>query len=116
MTNRVALLAIKLLHTAVFAGVALAVALVAWDGVRQRPQRRTAVAAAIALGETAIYVGNGFTCPLTPFAERLGAERGSVADIYLPDWFARLLPVIAGSTFATGLVLGAIGLVRGRWS
>jgi hypothetical protein len=116
MTNRISLAAIKVLHTLVFGGVALAVVIVAWDGVRQRPQRRTVAAAAIALGESAIYVGNGFTCPLTPYAERLGAERGSVADIYLPAWFARRLPVIAGSTFATGLVLGAIGLVRGRWS
>lgn len=116
MTNRVALRAIKMLHTAVFAGVALAVTIVVWDGIRQRPRRRTVVASAIALGETAIFVGNGFTCPLTPFAERLGAESGSVADIYLPGWFARRLPVIAGSAFATGLVFSAIGIRRGRWT
>jgi hypothetical protein len=100
----------------VFAGIALALTIVAWDGARQRSQRRTAVAAAIALGETAIYVGNGSTCPLTRIAERLGAERGSVADIYLPAKFARRLPVIAGGTFATGLVLNAIGIRRGRWT
>jgi hypothetical protein len=64
---------------------------------------------------SAVFVGNGFTCPLPPVAERLGAERGSVADIYLP-WFARRLPVIAGGTFATGLVLSAIGIRRGRWT
>jgi hypothetical protein len=111
-----ALAAVKALHTSVFGAVALAVSIVAWDGIRQRPGRRTMVAAAIALGESAVYVGNGFTCPLTPVAERLGAERGSVADIYLPAWFARRLPVIAGSTFATGLVLSAIGIGRGRWT
>lgn len=116
LNDRLALATIKVLHTTVFAAVALAVVIVAWDGIRQRPHRRTAMAAAIALGESAVYVGNGFTCPLTPIAERLGAESGSVADIYLPGWFARRLPVIAGSVFASGLVLSIIGLIRGRAS
>lgn len=37
---------------------------------------------------------NGFRCPLTQIAERAGAERGSVTDIYLPRWFAHNLPAI----------------------
>ena len=32
--------------------------------------------------------------PLTSVAERLGIERGSVTDLYLPWWFARNLPAI----------------------
>jgi len=35
--------------------------------------------------ESLIFAGNGFRCPLTRIAERLGAERGSVTDIYLPS-------------------------------
>jgi len=31
---------------------------------------------------------------LTQVAERVGAERGSVTDIYLARWFARRLPAI----------------------
>jgi hypothetical protein len=41
-----------------------------------------------------VFAGNGFRCPLTRVAERLGAEHGSVTDIYLPRWFARNLPAI----------------------
>ena len=59
-----------------------------------------------------VFVGNGFTCPLTPIAEDLGAERGSVADIYLPGWFARRLPAIAGTALVTGLALDAMAIVR----
>jgi hypothetical protein len=44
--------------------------------------------------ESLIFVANGFRCPLTEVAERVGAEQGSVADIYLPRWFARNLPAI----------------------
>jgi uncharacterized protein YndB with AHSA1/START domain len=45
-------------------------------------------------GETLIFAANGLRCPLTQVAERAGAERGSVTDIYLPHWFARNLPAI----------------------
>jgi hypothetical protein len=111
-SDRLRLLAVKAVHTAVFAAVAASVIAVAWDGLRQRPNRRTLAAATVALGETAVFVGNGFTCPLTPLAERLGAERGSVTDIYLPAWFARRLPLIAGSALLGGLLLNAVALSR----
>ena len=39
--------------------------------------------------ESLVFVANGFRCPLTDVAESLGAEHGSVTDIYLPAWFAR---------------------------
>jgi len=106
------LTAVKAAHTAIFAAVGAALALIVWDGLRQRTSRRTVAAAAVALGETAVFVGNGFTCPLTPLAEELGADRGSVADIYLPGWFARRLPVIAGTALVAGLALNAIALAR----
>jgi hypothetical protein len=106
------LTAVKAVHTAIFAGVGAAVALMVWDGLRQQASRRTLAAAAVALGETVVYVGNGFTCPLTPIAEDLGAERGSVADIYLPGWFAQRLPAIAGTALVAGLALDAMAIVR----
>jgi hypothetical protein len=42
----------------------------------------------------AVFAANGLRCPLTAVAESLGAEHGSVADIYLPTWVARNLPAI----------------------
>ncbi len=41
-----------------------------------------------------MFAANGFRCPLTELAERYGAERGSVTDIYLPRWFAQNIPAI----------------------
>jgi uncharacterized membrane protein YozB (DUF420 family) len=41
-----------------------------------------------------IFAANGFRCPLTDVGESLGAENGSVTDIYLPEWFAHNLPAI----------------------
>ena len=67
---------------------------VLYAGFAGRSDRRAGIAAAVVAAETLIFAGNGFRCPLTQVAGRLGAERGSVTDIYLPRWFARNLPAI----------------------
>jgi hypothetical protein len=101
----VALATIKSVHSAAFFSIASCIAVFTWDGMRQRPRRRAAVAAVVALVESAIFASNNQVCPLTPLAEELGAESGSVTDIYLPDWLSRRIPVIGGSVLVTGLVL-----------
>jgi hypothetical protein len=100
-----ALAAIKAIHTAIFFSIASAVVLTLWDGIRGRPGRRTAIAGGVVLAESALFVSNNQVCPLTPLAEELGAGRGSVVDIFLPDWAARRIPVVAGSAAALALVL-----------
>jgi len=39
-----------------------------------------------------MYAVNGFTRPLTQLAESLGADSGSVTDLYLPPWRSQNLP------------------------
>jgi hypothetical protein len=67
---------------------------VLYAGFARRSDRRAGIAAAVVAGESLIFAGNGFRCPLTKVAERLGAERGSVTDIYLPRWVAHNIPAI----------------------
>ena len=55
--------------------------------------------------EAAIFVGFGWRCPLTIHAEQLGAKSGSVADIFLPTWFAKRLPVISSVIFGAATVV-----------
>ena len=106
--------AIKLIHSAAFAAIAASVVVVAWDGVRASPRRRTAVAAAIALGETAVYLSNNQVCPLTPLAEELGATSGTVTDLYLPRSISDRIPLIAGTALVAGLALNGVALARRR--
>ena len=106
------LTAIKAAHTAIFVSIAGLIALFVWDGARQRSRRRTAVALGVILAECAIYASNNQVCPLTPLAEELGAERGSVADIFLPDWFSRRIPLVSSAALLIGLVLNACAWVR----
>jgi hypothetical protein len=108
--RRLPLLVVKGVHTIAFAVIAASIGLVLADGLRARPRWRTGVAAAIALGECAVYAGNGFVCPLTPLAERYGAERGSVTDSFLPDVIARNLAWIATPILVAGLILNGRAL------
>ncbi len=111
--RQLVLFGVKTVHTIAFFIIAGAIGIVFADGVRARPARRTGTAAAIALTECAVFAANGFVCPLTPVAERLGAQRGSVSDIFLPDVVARNLTWIATPILIAGLALNVAAL-RGR--
>jgi hypothetical protein len=89
-----ALRAIKGIHTLAWFSIEACMIYVLYAGFAGRSDRRAGIAAGVVAAEILIFAGNGFRCPLTQVAERLGAEHGSVTDIYLPRWFARNLPAI----------------------
>ena len=95
---------IKGIHTAAFLLIASLVAVVAVDGLRQDPRRRTALAAGVGVSEAFVYVSNNQVCPLAPLAEELGAESGTVTDIFLPDLVSRRVPLVSGTMLVVGLV------------
>jgi hypothetical protein len=109
-----ALSTIKAFHTAIFASIAGAIVLALWDGAQGQPQRRTAIAGAMVVAETAAYLSNNQVCPLTPLAEELGAARGSVVDMFLPAWAARRIPLVAGTTAFLALALNLRASLRPR--
>jgi hypothetical protein len=91
---RRALVAVKAVHTLAWFSIECCMGYLLYAGFAKRTDRRAAFAAAVVGGETLIFAANGFRCPLTDVAESLGAEDGSVTDIYLPHWFAHNLPAI----------------------
>lgn len=103
--RRAAIVAIKAVHSAAFFSIASLIILFAYDGICGRPRRRTAIAAVVAFGESAIFATNNQVCPLTPLVEELGAERGSVTDIFLPEPLSRCIPMIFGSILVAGILL-----------
>jgi hypothetical protein len=107
--------AIKTIHTFAFVVIASLVGLVAWDGLRQRPRRRTAIGAVVGLGEAIVYVSNNQVCPLAPLAEELGATSGTVTDIFLPGWVSRRVPVCSGAVLGLGLVLNLRAWLAASW-
>ncbi len=85
---------------------------VLYAGLAKRTDRRAAIAAAVVTGESLVFAANGFRCPLTDVAESLGAEHGSVTDIYLPAWFARNLPAIHAPLLVLAVFLHGRNLRR----
>jgi hypothetical protein len=104
--RRIAIFAVKLVHSAIFLGVAASVALIFYAGVTGRGSRLTKVAVGAAVGESIVFTINRFQCPLRAVAEELGAESGQVTDIFLPRRFADRIPYI----FTPPLVIGLLGL------
>jgi len=93
-THRPLLAAVKALHTAVWFSIEACMLYILFAGFARRSDRRAAIAGAVVAGECLVFAANGFHCPLTGVAESLGAQSGSVTDIYLPRWFAKNLPAI----------------------
>lgn len=92
--SQTALRAIKAIHTLVWFSIEGCMMYVLYAGFARRSDRRAGIAAGVVAAESLIFVGNRCRCPLTTVAERLGIERGSFTDIYLPRWLAHSLPAI----------------------
>ncbi|MEO7648870.1 MAG: hypothetical protein ABIZ80_00245 [Bryobacteraceae bacterium] len=103
------LVAIKILHTAVWAFFAGCIVAIPVAGVR-REFAWAAVLTALVLVECAVLAMNRGRCPLTDLAARYTGERSDNFDIYLPLWLARHNKTIFGTLFAVGAVF-----VLARW-
>jgi hypothetical protein len=102
---KITLFQIKLVHTIIFWILSLCTVYALYSGLADRITTWTWVAVVFLLVESVALVASGWTCPLTILAERQGALQGSVADIFLPKWFADRIFPICGTTYAVALVL-----------
>jgi hypothetical protein len=108
------LIAIKVIHTLAWLSIESCMVYLLYAGYAKRSDRRAVVAVAVVGGESLIFAANGFHCPLTQLAASLGAEHGSVTDIYLPGWFAHNLPAIHAPLIALAAFLHGRNLWQQR--
>lgn len=109
------LLLIKGTHTGIWVIVEGAMVYLLAAGLAGRSDRRAAIAGLVVAAESAVFLANGARCPLSDMAERIGAERGSVTDIFLPDWLARNLPLIHVPLIGAAVFLHGRNLKRRRF-
>lgn len=111
-----ALFFIKAAHSAIFFVMLGAIGWLLATGISGRRDRTTAAAAGLVAVEAAVFLANDGVCPLTPLAERHGADagRGGVSDIYLPDALARTTPLWSTSLIAIAALLHVRGILPGR--
>ena len=108
------LAAVRTAHSAVFLVELWAISWLLATGVLGRGGRSVKVAAMLVAGESAVFVVNRGVCPLTPLAERYGAEHGGVSDIFLPGPVARSIPYWSTPLVVAGFALHAGRYARGR--
>jgi hypothetical protein len=100
--------AVRAVHTAIFGIELAAIGWLVVSGLIGRRDRWVGLAAVAVAAEAAVFIANDGVCPLTPLTERLGAERGSVSDIFLPDVVARTIPIWSSAL----LVLAGVAHTR----
>jgi hypothetical protein len=108
----VTIVQIKFVHTVVFWMLSLCVVYALLSGLTDRITAWTWIAVGLVMLESIVLAAFGWTCPLTLLAERQGAARGSVADIFLPKWFADRIFPICGSTYVFALILIGFRVLR----
>lgn len=96
---------IKSLHMAIFIVLSVLLTLFLHEVIVDKISALTWIAVALFLIEGVVLVVNRWKCPLTTYAERLGAPHGQVSDVFLPKWIADRVFQIYGGLFALGLVL-----------
>ena len=113
MRPEAALVAIKSLHTVVWA---LFVACILGIFVAARAGRLSLAAGLIVvvLGEVLVLVFNRLRCPLTGVAARYTEERAANFDIYLPLWLARHNKAVFGTLYLLGILYTVVEWLRQR--
>lgn len=109
---KITIFQVKLVHTVIFWILSACVLYSLYSGAHGPITNWTWVAVGLVVVETAVLVAAGWVCPLTRLAERLGAERGAVTDIFLPKWFADRIFPICGTTYVVALVLIIVRALR----
>lgn len=103
MANRSArLVAVKLLHTAIWAFFVACIVGIPIAGA-YRQFYRAGVLVVLVLIECAVIAFNKGRCPLTDVAARYTEERADNFDIYLPLWLARHNKEVFGTLFAVSV-------------
>ncbi len=110
----VAIIAVKAIHTAVFLAELASIGWLVATGLVGRRDRTVAVAATAVALESVVFLANDGVCPLTPLTQRLGAERGGVSDIFLPDAVARTIPIWSTTLIVVAGVLHLRAAARRR--
>jgi len=98
------LVAVKLLHTAIWVVMASATFYAVAASLRDDFGPLFFVSVGLVGAETLVLIARRFECPLTSVAKRYTDARSPTFDIYLPHWVANYnIP-----TFATILVLAVL--------
>jgi hypothetical protein len=102
---------IKSVHIVIGIALSGGLAVLLYEAIVDKITILTWIAVALFLVEGVVLIANGWKCPLTSYAERLGSTHGQVTDIFLPKWFADRVFQIYGAFLAVALLLLVIRIL-----
>lgn len=106
-----ALQLVRIVHTAIYAVMVVAIAVLLYAGITGYSDAWLWVSLGLVAIEGVVFFGNGMRCPLTALAVRYGADKGHAFDTLLPERFTRYTFRFFGSLTAVAVVLLAL-----RWA
>ena len=96
---------IETFHTVIFIILSGLLFALLYEVIFDRITMLTWIAVGAFVIEGLILITNGWKCPLTTYAEGLGAAHGQVTDILLPKWFADRVFQVYGGLFALAILV-----------
>lgn len=105
--------AIKFAHSLIFWYQIACLAYILYAGITPTFDIILLIAICSILLNGLLLLVNKGSCPFTTLAEKQGAEKGSVTDIFLPDCIARNIFRVSTPFFCAELVLLAIRFFTG---
>ena len=101
---------IKFVHSLVFFVLCGSLGLLVFAAATGHVSRLTWIATASLVFEIGAVAASRGACPLTVYAEKLGAASGSVVEWFLPGWLAVRAFEVGGGLFLLSLFVLAIRL------
>jgi hypothetical protein len=109
MNNHQKVFTIKFVHSVIYLFMVTCLVYIFYCALTQRYDWTLLIALSFIILEGITLLINKGTCPFTPLAEKYGAERGSVTDLFFPMWCAKHTFKISTIVFAIELIWLATG-------
>ena len=107
------LFVIKLVHSVIFWWQAACLAYILYAGITGTFNILLLIVILSILVNGVLLLFNHGRCPFTTLAENQGAQKGSITDIFLPDWVARNIFRVSFPFFSAEIVLLAVRYFAG---
>jgi len=105
------LLAIKLIHTIIWAFFVFVISFILYSGITNQVNTFTWIGIGLIIGEGFVLLVFKMYCPLTVLARKYSDSQKDNFDIFLPNCLAKHNKLIFTSIFIVGLVLVVVRVI-----
>ncbi|SEM10628.1 hypothetical protein SAMN04488008_10992 [Maribacter orientalis] len=114
MNQQKKLLAIKFIHTLIWAFFVFVIFYILYSGITNRINTFTWIGIGLIIGEGFVLLVFKLFCPLTLLARKYSDSQKENFDIFLPNWLAKHNKLIFTSIFIVGLILVVTKVIQNQ--